>query len=146
MSRLPLLMEDFAKRNGIGAMPPDEAGRYHILADDSVRVQCFERFGQLHLVSPLGSVPEPVEAGRLWLKRLLNHAFRRMKRSPGTPALDEAGAAVLFARFDVADLSIVEFEDRVAEHINALESYLRVIDAAGSTPPAAPFAQPLLRP
>ena len=146
MSSLPLLIEDFARRNGIGAMAPDEEGRYHIAVDDSVHVQCFERFGQLYLVSPLGPVPEPLESGRLWLKRLLNHALQRMKHSPGTPALDEAGAAVLFARFDIANLSIVEFEDRVAEHINALESYLRILDAASFTQPAVPFAQSLLRP
>ena len=146
MSGLPLLIEDFAKRNGIGSLRPDEEGRYHIVVDDSVHVQCFERFGQLYLLSPLGPVPEPVEAGRLWLRRLLNHALKRMKHSRGTAALDEEGAVVLFARFDIANLSIVELEARISEHINALESYLRIVDAAGSMQPAATFARSLLRP
>ncbi len=146
MSRLPLLIGDFGNRNGIESLQPDEEGRYHILVDDSVQVQCFERFGRLYLVSPLGSVPKPIEDGQRWLQRLLNHALKRMKHSRGTPALDEEGNAVFFARFDIANLSVADLEARVAEHINALESYLRVVDDAASMQPTATFAPSFLRP
>ena len=145
MSRLPLLIGDFGNRNGIESLRADEEGRYHILVDDSVQIQCFERFEQLYLVSPLGSVPESVEEGQRWLQRLLNHSLKRMKHSRGTPALDEEGNAVFFARFDVANLSVVDLEERVAEHVNALESYRHVVDAASSQPAAA-FAASFLRP
>ena len=145
MSNLSRLIGDFASRNGIEALRPDEEGRYHILVDDSIQVQCFERFGQLHLVSPLGAIPESPEAGRQWLERLLNHALKRMKHSRGTPALDEAGNAVLCARFDIANLSVIDLEARIAEHLHALESHLRTVGGAGSTQPAA-FAQSVLRP
>ncbi|MDE0064077.1 MAG: CesT family type III secretion system chaperone [Gammaproteobacteria bacterium] len=146
MSRLPLLIGDFGNRNGIESLRPDEQGRYHMVVDDSVQVQCFERFGQLYLVSPLGPVPEPVEEGQRWLQRLLNHALKRMKHSHGTPALDEEGNAVFFARYDIANLSVVDLEARVSEHINVLESYLDVVDAAAPMQAAAGFAPSFLRP
>ena len=146
MSRLPLLIEEFAGQNGIEALRPDGEGRYHIVVDESVHVHCFERFGQLYLVSPLGAVPELGDGGRDWLKRLLNHALKRMKHGRGTPALDEDGHAVLLARFEIASLSVADLETRIAEHVNALEGYRRQLDAPGTMPSNAAFAQSILRP
>ena len=146
MSRLPLLIEDFAGRNGIDALRPDGVGRYHIVVDDSVLVQCFERFEQLYLVSPLGPVPEAGEERREWLKRLLNYALQRMKHGHGTPALDEDGNAVFFARFDIANLSVIDLENLMAEHIDTLESYQRKLNAVGSVKSTAAYAQSILRP
>ena len=146
MSRLPLLIDEFALRNGIEALRPDRDGRYHIVVDEFVHVRCFERFGQLYLVSPLGPVPEPGEGGRRWLKRLLNHALKRMKHGRGTPALDDDGNAVFFVRHEIANLSIADLETRIAEHVNVLESYRRQLDAQRPPLSTAAISRSVLRP
>lgn len=146
MSRLQLLVRDFAQRNGIESLQPDDAGRYHITVDDEAHIHCFERFENLCLVSPLGPVPAPGESRQAWLKRLLNLALKLMKHGRGTPALTADGNAVLFTRFDIANLSVVELETRIAEHVNALETYRHALDVAATAQPMAAFRQSIVRP
>lgn len=136
MARLQELLDEFARRNGIDALEPDDDGRFHVLVDDDVQVACFERFGQLCLVSELGPVPEPGPAGRAWLERLLRYALQRMKHDRGTPADGADGAAVLFARCALADISVGDFEGRLEDHVNALEGYRRALAGAAGPAPA----------
>ena len=100
---LAALFDEFARRNAMAAPRADGDRRFRVVADDDVEVTCFERFGQFCLVSELGSPPEDRAAQAEWLRRLLNDAFKRMKRSRTTPALDEDGAAVVFTRTALAD-------------------------------------------
>ena len=145
MSRLSLVLDEFARRNAVETPQADAEGRFHIVVDD-VEVACFERFGLLHFVSPLGPVPEAPEDGRAWLRRLLNHALKRMLQSRSVPALAEDGAAFLFGRCRIADLSVGELESRIEAHVNALEHYRRVLrDAVAPRPMRAP-APTVLRP
>ena len=146
MSSLQMLMEDFARRNGIDSLQPESDGTYRLLVDDDVQVQCFERFTYLYLLSPLGRVPQPGEARRAWLKRLLNAALKQMKQSPGTPALAEDGSAILYARLETANLSVIDLENRIEAHINALERVRSAMEGAASPAPAARFAQSIMRP
>ena len=136
MNRLHRLLGEFATRNGIDALHPDDEGRFHIVVDDAVRVECFERFGRLHLVSRLGPGPEPGEAARAWVRSVLNHALKRMKHCRGTLALQANGDAILFARVEVGGLSADGLEARIEEHVDAVEKYRRRLAApAPSTSP-----------
>ena len=146
MSGLHMLMEDLARRNGIGALKPESDGAYRLLVDDDLQVQCFERFAHLYLLSPLGRVPESGEARRAWLKRLLNAALKQMKQGPSTPALAEDGSAVLYARLEAASLSVSDLEIRIEEHINAVERIRSAMEGAASPLPAARFARSIVRP
>ena len=146
MNRLQQLLAEFADRNGIDAFRPDDEGRFHIVVDDAVRVACFERFGQLHLVSRLGRGPESGDAARAWTRRVLNLSLKRMKHCRSTPALEEDGSAIVFARVEVDGLSADELETRIEEHVNAVERYQRLLD--GSAPPKslASFPRSIVRP
>ena len=146
MTRLQRLLEEFAGRNGIDAFHPDDEGRFHIVVDDAVRVECFERFGQLHLVSRLGRGPEPGDAARSWVRRVLNHALKRMKHSRSTPALQENGDAILFARVEVGGLSADDLETRIEEHVNAVEHYVRLLDAPARPASMTGFPRSIVRP
>ena len=146
MTRLQQLLEEFARRNGVDAFQPDEEGRFRIVVDDAVRVDCFERFGKLHLVSRLGRGPEPGDAAGRWIRRVLNHALRRMKRSRSTPALQEDGNAILLARVEVGGLSADDLETRIEEHVNAVEDYRRLLDASAAPTPMAGFSRSIVRP
>ena len=146
MARLPQLLEEFADRNGIDAFHPDEEGRFHIVVDDAVRVECFERFGQLHLVSPLGRHTESGEAAPAWTRRVLNHALKLMKHSRSTPAMRENGDAILFARVEIGGLSADALETRIEEHINAVEKYQRLLDAPAPATSIAGFSRSIVRP
>ena len=146
MTRLHQLLEEFAGRNGIEALHPDDEGRFHIVVDDAVRVECFERFGQLHLVSRLGRGPESGDAARAWVRRVLNHALKRMKHSRSTPALQEDGDAILFARVEVGGLSADDLETRIEEHVNAVETYRRLLDASPPSTSMTGFPRSIVRP
>ena len=146
MTRLQRLLEEFAERNGIDAFHPDDEGRFHIVVDDAVRVECFERFGQLHLVSRLGRSPESGDAARAWVRRVLNHALKRMKHSRSTPALREDGDAILFARVEVGGLSADDLEARIEEHVNAAEKYIRLFDACAPSTSMTGFPRSIVRP
>ncbi len=146
MSSLQVLMDDFARRNGIDTLQPESDGTYRLLVDDDVQVQCFERFNYLYLLSPLGRVPEPGEARRTWLKRLLNASLKQMKPSPCTPALAQDGSAIVYARLEAANLSVIDLENRIEGHINALEHVRSAVENATSPAPAARFAQSIMRP
>ena len=146
MTRLQQLLEEFAGRNGIDAFHPDDEGRFHLVVDDAVRVECFERFGQLHIVSRLGRGPESGDAARAWVRRVLNHALKRMKHSRSTPALQENGDAILFARVEVGDLSADDFETRIEEHVNAVEKYVRLLDASTPSTSMTGFPRSIVRP
>ena len=146
MTRLHQLLEEFAGRNGIEALHPDDEGRFHIVVDDAVRVECFERFGQLHLVSRLGPGPESGHAARAWVRRVLNYALKRMKHSRSTPALHEDGDAILFARIEIGGLSADDLETRIEEHVNAVEAYRRLLDASPPSTPMAGFPRSIVRP
>ena len=146
MNRLPQLLEEFAGRNGIDALRPDDEGRFRVVVDDEVHVECFERFGQLHLVSHLGRLPGTRDEARAWIRRTLNLALQRMKHSRSTPALREPGEAILFSRVEVDGLSADDLEARIEEHVNAVERYRRLLDAP--TPPASMtgFPRSIVRP
>ena len=146
MTRLQRLVEEFAGRNGIGALHPDDEGRFHIVVDDAVRVECFERFGQLHLVSRLGRGPESGDAPRAWVRRVLNYALKRMKHSRSTPALQEDGDAILFARVEVGGLSADDLETRIEEHVDAVEKYRRLLDGSLPSTSMAGFPRSIVRP
>ena len=146
MTRLQRLLEEFAGRNGIDAFHPDDEGRFHIVVDEAVRVECFERFGQLHLVSRLGRGPESGDAARAWVRRVLNHALKRMKHSRSTPALQEDGDAILFARVEVGGLSADDLEARIEEHVNAAEKYIRLFDASTPSTSMTGFPRSIVRP
>lgn len=145
MSRLSMLLDEFAGRNAMEMPQADAEGRFHILVDD-VEVACFERFGRLHFVSPLARVPEAPEDGRAWLQRLLNHALGRMKQSRSTPAVLEDGSAFLFGRCEIADVSVQDLESRIEAHVTTLERFRRVIRAADVPRPVRGAAQAVLRP
>lgn len=144
---MAVLLEEFARRNAMDAPQPDAEGRFHVVADDDVHLACFERFGQLCLVSPLGRVPSD-QAAAAWLRRLLNASLKRMKESPCTPAVDADGGAVVFARCAVADLSVRELETLIEEHVNAHEGYQRAVAEARAPEAdlAERFARRALRP
>lgn len=146
MPNLTLLIDEFANRNAMEAPRPDAEGRFHIVADDDVHVACFERFGQLCVVSSLGRVPDDHTAG--WPRRLLNAALKRMKGSRCTPAVDADGDAVVFARCALADLSVRDFETLIEEHVNAHEGYQRAVAEARAPEAdlAERFARQALRP
>ena len=146
MTRLQQLLAEFAGRNGIDAFHPDDEGRFHIVVDDAVRVECFERFGQLHLVSRLGRGPASGDAARAWVRRVLNYALKRMKHSRSTPALREDGDAILFARVEVGGLSADDLETRIEEHVDAVEKYRRLLDAPPPSTPMAGFPRSIVRP
>ena len=146
MSRLQQLLQEFAGRNGIDAFHPDDEGRFHIVVDDAVRVACFERFGQLYLVSRLGPGPGSGDAARAWIRRVLNHALKRMKQSRSTPALQEDGDAILFARVEIDGLSADALETRIEEHVNAVEKYRRLLDASAPATSLAGLPRSILRP
>ncbi len=129
--------------------PPsaDAGGRFHIEVDD-VEVACFERFGQVCIVSVLGGVPETRNGGAEWLRALLNGAFGRMARYRSTPAVDADGVAVLFTRCPGGAISAQELEARIEEHVNAFEAY-RAALARGvreAPPSVGRLAPGLLRP
>ena len=146
MSKLQLLMEDFARRNGIAALQSDSDGRYHLLVDDDVQVQCFERFTHLYVLSPLGDLPEPGPARRAWLKRLLNAALKRMKYGRGTAALAEDGSAILYTRCEAANLSVNDLESRIEDHVNSLEGMRQALNGRPPRGGATSFARSILRP
>ena len=139
------VFEEFSRRNGIEPLRPDDEGRIHFTADD-VEVVCFERFGRLHLVSPLGPVPEPDAAGRDWIAGLLRHALKRMKHGRATPALTGTGDAVLYASCRAARLSVHELEARIEEHVNASEQYRRALESDAAPRPTRVASPAILRP
>ena len=144
-SGLALAFEEFARRHGLEPLRPDAEGRIRIAADD-VEVVCFERFGRLHLVSPLGAVPAPGPAARAWLRKLLGHGLGRMKHGRGTPALTDAGDAVLYASCAAGGVSANDLEARIEEHVNACEGYRAALRPQASPRPAAPAGPAVLRP
>ena len=146
MTRLQQLLEEFADRNDVDGFHPDEEGRFHIVVDDTVRVECFERFEQLHLVSPLGQRPRSGAAARRWSRCVLNHALKLMKPGRSTPALREDGEAILFARVEIRGMSVDDLETRIEEHINAVEMYQRVLDAPAPLTPMTGIPRSIVRP
>ena len=146
MTRLQQLLEEFAHRNGTDTFRPDDEGRFHIVVDDAVRVECFERFGQLHLVSRLERESESGDAARAWTRRVLNYALKRMKHSRSTPAMQEDGDAILFSRVGVDGLSAGDLESRIEEHVNAVEKYQRLLDASAPSTAVAGLARSFVRP
>ena len=146
MTGLQHLLEEIAGRNGIDAFYPDSEGRFHIVVDEEVRVECFERFEQVHLVTPLGRGPGSGDAARAWIRRVLNHALKRMKHSASTPAVREDGEAILFARVEVGGLSAADLEARIEEHVNAVERYRRLLDGSVPSTSMARFPRSIVRP
>ena len=146
VSKLALLLEELARRNGMDGLDPDGEGRFHIMVDEDVPVACFERFGQLHLVSPLGSVPPAEQGGREWLQRLLNCALMQMKQSRSTPAVGKTGDAVLFGRCEIADLSVQDLEALMEGHLNAFERYRRVLGKGADAKRLRTASAAVLRP
>ena len=145
-SGLQSLLKDFASRNGVDPLQPDSRGRFHIVVDDELQVQCFERFDQLHFVSPLGVVPESGKEGRSWLQHLLNCALRRMKHSRSTPALEGDNDAILVTRLEVRSLSVHDFETGLEEHINSFAKYRPSLAQAQTLKPIGDAGRSFLRP
>lgn len=146
-SRLAVLLGEVGRRHAMACPPADAEGRFRITVDD-VEVACFERFGQVCIVSVLGAVPETGDGGPAWLRVLLNEALRRMTRFRSTPAVDADGVAVLFTRCPGGAISAQDLEARIEEHVNAFEGY-RAALARGVRehgPLAGRFASGMLRP
>ena len=143
---LASLMELFVRRQGMEPLLADEQGSYRIVVDFGLMVECFERFRQLHLVSPLPDPPEPGVRRRIWLSRVLNYALYRMKQAHSTPVLLEDGSMALFARCGTDGMNIAAFEAWIEQHVNLLEGYQRVLADAESTQDVAPRLRSVFRP
>lgn len=144
--QLSSLIELFVQRQGMDPLLADERGSYRMVVDSDLVVECFVRFDQLHLVSPLADPPEPGVQRRLWFTRILNYALFRMKRAPSTPVLLEDGSMVLFARRGIGRMNVSTFEFWVEEHVNLLESYRRMLAGWESRPVVARPPQSVYRP
>ena len=140
MPTLESLLHEFARRQGIATLLADDRGEFEILFDPGEPVQCFERFGNLHLVSPIAVPPEPPAQRREWLRRLMNYALHRMKHSRSTPAISEDGSVILLARWDLASTSVDDLETRIEEYLNSIDSYREVLGTA--EPPVSLEALP----
>ena len=146
MSKLSEVMARFCRNQGIEALSPNEEGEYHIVFDGENRVVCFERFDQLHLLSPLEVPPAQGEREAAWLKRVLRQGLRSMKDSPSTPALLEDGSLSVFARSPMAGLDAMALEELMEAHVNALEGYRRSLAEAAASPRFPGPSQMILRP
>ena len=146
MARLAALVDEFAARQGLDPLLPDDEGRFEVTIDADVQIECFERFEQLHLVSPLGTPPVPVGPRRAWFKRLMTYALQRMKHSRSTPALSEQGNVVLLARFGLGRMNVEDLEACLEAHVNALESYRRSLGAAEPPKPVNRLTPFMVRP
>ena len=146
MPTLETLLQEFARRQGIATPLPDDRGEFEILFDPGKPVQCFERFGNLHLVSSLAMPPEPAAQRRGWFKRLMNYALHRMKDSRSTPVLSDDGSVTLFARLSLAGMSVRDFEAGIEEQLNSVDGYRKFL--ATVEPPASTelLIRPVLRP
>ena len=144
-SGLTLALEEFSRQNGLAPLRPDDEGRVRIVADD-VEVACFERFGRMHLVSTIGPVPTSDGAAREWLKRLLRHGLKRMKHSRSTPALTDAGDAVLFTSCAASQISVHNLEARIEEHVNTCEGYRAMFQSERASPATNVAGLSILRP
>ena len=145
VSGLALALEEFSRQNGLEPLRPDDQGRIRIVADD-VEIVCFERFGRMHLISTIGPVPTPDSTAREWLKRLLRHGLKRMKHSRSTPALTDAGDAVLYASCAVSQISVHDLEARIEEHVNACEGYRAMFQSMRASRGANVAGLSILRP
>lgn len=140
MPRLEPLLGEFARRRGIEPPLADDRGRFEFVFDPDLVLECFARFGNLHLESPLAMPPEPAAERRRWLERLMNYALHRMKDSHSTPAMSEDGSVVLIARWSLAGTSVDVLEARIEEHLNSVERYREVVGSRA--PPAGPATLP----
>ena len=146
MPTLESLLQEFARRHGIATPIPDGRGEFEILFDPDKPVQCFERFGKLHLVSSLAMPPEPAVRRREWFKRLMNYALHRIKHSRSTPAMSADGSVVLLARWDLAGTGVDDLETRIEEYLNSIESYRKVLGASESPAPRETLPNSIVRP
>ena len=139
-------MSEFARRQRIANPAGDAETGYRLRFDDSLELRCFERFNNLHLVSPLGPPPDDVEARRQWLRGLLNQALIHIRQHPTTPMLETNGEVALFSRFDdIRNMPPIVFEDVIENHINCLESLARVLTTQ-APPRTAAMPQMVFRP
>ena len=146
MPTLETLLQEFARRQGIATPLPDDRGEFEILFDPGKPVQCFERFGNLHLVSSLAMPPEPAAQRRGWFKRLMNYALHRLKHSRSTPAMSTDGSVTLLARWDLAGTSVDDLETRIEEYLNSIESYRNVLGTAEAPAPLEALPHSIVRP
>lgn len=146
MANLPSLLELFARRQGMEMLIADELGRYCLIVDSDMSVECFERFKLLHLLTPLADPPVSGAQRRAWFTCLMNFALKRMKGNRSTPALLGSGSMVLFARYGIARMSVEEFEAAVEELVNSLENYRHLLGASESMQPAPRLTRSIVRP
>ena len=144
-SGLALALDEFSRQNGLEPLRPDDQDRFRITAAD-VEVVCFERFGRMHLVSTIGPVPTADGAEQEWLKRLLRHGLKRMKHSRSTPALTDAGEAVLFTGCAVGQISVRNLEALIEEHVNTCEGYRAMFQSERASPATNVAGFSILRP
>ena len=140
MPKLESLVQDFARRQGIEPPLPDDRGVFEVVFEADSPVRCFEWFESLNLVSPLAMLPGPPVQRREWLKRLMNYALHRMKDNRSTPVLSDDGSVTLFARLNLAGLSVDEFEAGIEEQLNSVDSYRKVLGAVAM--PVSPVTLP----
>ena len=146
MPTLVSLLQAFARRQGIAAPLPDERGEFEILFDSDKPVQCFERFGNLHLASSIAMPPEPAVHRREWFKRLMNYALHRLKHSRSTPAMSADGSVILLARWNLAGTSVDDLETRIEDYLNSIERYRNVLGTAEAPASLEALPHSIVRP
>lgn len=146
MTSLDDVIAQFCRNQGIGGLSANEDGEYHLYFDGGNPVVCFERFQQLHLVSPLDAEPSEHERESEWLRRILNYSLRKMKDNASTPVLLEDGRLALFSRSPMVNLTAAALEGLLEKHVNALEGFRQWLSRPKGLPHGSAFSQLIVRP
>ena len=126
MTKLNLLLIEFAKRHHLDEPTADEKGVYRLFIDD-MEVACFEKFGKGYFCSKLTTLPTREDTLPVVLKDLMNHALVRIKSQKCSLGLGSDNNLFLFERLNIEIMNLYDFSEILEQFMNALEEYLHFV-------------------
>lgn len=136
MTKINLLLTEFAKLHHLDKPTPDEKGVYRLIIDE-MEVTCFEKFGKGYFCSKLTTLPTLENNIPVFLKDLMNHALARVKSQKCSLGLGMDNVLFLFEKFDIERMNLYDFSETLEKFMNAYEEYLRFVNSATTEQPHA---------
>lgn len=134
------LFEQLAAKLGVAALKPDPQGRVRLDFADLPPIEfAVPARGQLYAEAEIDRLPARPSEAEAMARRYLGRSLGTMRDRQEVLAVDGSGERlVLFRRFDIDQLSFVDFEADFSEFLDQIELW------KASSVPARPMAPPSL--